>query len=133
MGFMDSYKKLDRLCSDVYGYRNGLSAYIESMKRINDGAYHTEGWKEDLKQLKHYRWIRNRIAHDPGCTEKTMCRRGDEEWLEDFYIRVKSHEDPLAVYYECESRRKKKALKFMSVILAVMLVAVMIYVTVSSR
>ena len=29
--FFEAYKRLDRLCSDIYGCRNGVSQYIEDM------------------------------------------------------------------------------------------------------
>ena len=34
--FFEAYKRLDRLCSDIYGCRNGVSQYIEDMERASD-------------------------------------------------------------------------------------------------
>ena len=31
MKFIDSYKRLEKLCSEVYGDNHGVSAYIEEM------------------------------------------------------------------------------------------------------
>ena len=33
--FFEAYKRLDRLCSDIYGCRNGVSQYIEDMERAS--------------------------------------------------------------------------------------------------
>ena len=33
--FFEAYKRLDRLCSDIYGCRNGVSQYIEDMERVS--------------------------------------------------------------------------------------------------
>ncbi len=105
MGFLDSYKKLEKLCGEIYGDEYGVSVYIEEMRSRPDGSYYVPGWEEDLKQLKHYRWVRNKIVHEPNCTEKTMCEPRDTRWIDDFYLRMMSSNDPLAVYYKAGNRR----------------------------
>ncbi len=98
MGFIDSYKHLERLCGDVLGDDRRISAYIDAMINTPRGAYLVAGWNEDLKMLKHYRWVRNRIVHDPGCCEENMCEPGDAVWLDNFYSRIMNQADPLALY-----------------------------------
>ena len=44
--------------------------------------------------------LRNKIVHEPDCTEKNMCEPGDEKWLEDFYSRIMKQSDPLALYHK---------------------------------
>lgn len=56
MSFIDSYKRLEKLCDEVYSDNHGLSAYIDEMNNNPNGAYYVPGWDEDLKQLKHTRW-----------------------------------------------------------------------------
>ena len=104
MSFMDSYKKLEKLCGDVLNDDRRVSAYIDEMINTPNGRHHVNGWDEDLKQLKHYRWIRNKIAHDPECTESNMCSKSDTKWINDFYSRIINKTDPLAIY-----RRSKKS------------------------
>lgn len=87
MDFITSYKRLEKLCGDLYGNNRGISSYIEDMKTL-PGYRHVSGWNEDLKQLKHYRQIRNQIVHEPDCSEETMCEPGDVEWLDRFYDRI---------------------------------------------
>lgn len=98
MGFIDSYKHLEKLCGELLNDNRCVSAYIDVMLNTPRGAYLVRGWTEDLKQLKHYRWIRNRIVHDPGCSEENMCRDGDTQWIESFYSRIMNQTDPLALY-----------------------------------
>ena len=64
MGFIDSYKHLEKLCGDMLNDDRRVSAYIDEMLDTPRGAYLVTGWNEDLKMLKHYRWVRNRIVHD---------------------------------------------------------------------
>ena len=91
MGFIESYKHLEKLCGDMLQTQHGISAYIDDMENTPKGSYLVQGWDEDFKRLKHYRWIRNQIAHEPNCTEENM-------WFEDFYYRIINKSDPLAMY-----------------------------------
>lgn len=98
MSFIDSYKRLEKVCSELYGDNHGLSSYIDEMLGNSMGSHYVSSWYEDLKQLKHYRWVRNQIVHEPGCSEENMCKFGDAEWLDKFYLRIMSATDPLALY-----------------------------------
>ena len=99
MGFIDSYKHLEKLCGDVLNDDRRVSAYIDEMLNTPRGPYYVRTWNEDLKNLKHYRWVRNKISHEPGCTEQNMCEPGDELWLNEFYSRIMSQTDPLSLYH----------------------------------
>ena len=98
MSFIESYKHLDKICGEMFETQYGVSAYIEEMLNNPHGSFLVRGWENDLKQLKHYRWIRNQIVHEPDCYEETMCEAGDDEWLDDFYERIINQTDPLALY-----------------------------------
>jgi hypothetical protein len=100
MGFMDSYKRLEKLCGEVMDDNRRVSAYIDEMLRTPRGSYLVRGWDEDLKRLKHYRWVRNEIVHNPTCTEETMCEWEDVQWIMDFHTRIMNQTDPLALYYK---------------------------------
>ena len=100
MDFLDSYKRVEKICNEMYGGNHGLSSYIDDMMKTSWGNRYVSGWEEDLKQLKHYRWIRNRIVHDPGCTDENMCDIKDVLWLDDFYSRIIAGTDPLALYHK---------------------------------
>lgn len=55
MGFIDSYKHLEKLCGDMLRTQHGVSAYIAEMESTPKGSYLVQGWDEDFKRLKHYR------------------------------------------------------------------------------
>ena len=98
MGFIDSYKRLEKLCGEVMNDEKRLSAYIDEMKKTPNGYKLVAGWEDDLEQLKHYRWIRNQIAHELDCREENMCEPNDALWLDHFYSRIMNQTDPLALY-----------------------------------
>ena len=98
MSFIDSYKRLEKLCSEIYNDNHGISSYIDEMISTPIGARYVPGWDDDLKQLKHYRWVRNQIVHEPGCTEADMCEPDDAEWINNFHSRIMTASDPLAQY-----------------------------------
>ncbi len=111
MGFSEEYKRLDRLCRDVMGDNCGVSAYVDEMENTSRGAFYVHGWATDFKQLKHYRWVRNQIAHTPGCTEENMCNDDDTQWVIDFYARIMNQTDPLALYRKATQPRQEKSVK----------------------
>ena len=98
MGFMEAYKRLEKLCGEVMNDERRIGAYIDEMQEKTGGASYVSGWEEDLKQLKHYRWVRNQIVHSPDCSEENMCDPEDVRWIEDFYERIMNQSDPLALY-----------------------------------
>ncbi len=105
MGFIESYKHLEKLCGEILNDDRRISAYIDEMINTPRGSYLVRGWDDDLKQLKHYRWVRNQIAHEPDCTEQNMCEPYDTVWLDDFYSRIMDQTDPLALYSKATKLR----------------------------
>lgn len=105
MGFIDSYKHLEKLCGEVLNDDRRISAYIDEMLNTPRGSRLVAGWDEDLRILKHYRWVRNRIVHDPECTEENMCEPEDALWLDNFYSRIMNRTDPLALYIRATKPR----------------------------
>ena len=95
MEFINSYKKLEKLCGEIYGSKHGISSYIDEMICTHSASQYILGWNEDIKMLKHYRWVRNKIVHEPDCSEDNMCEQDDAEWLDNFYSRIMSQTDPL--------------------------------------
>ena len=104
MGFIDSYKRLEKLCGEILNDDRRISAYIDEMVNNPRGAYCVSTWNEDLKKLKHYRWIRNKITHEPGYSEDNMCEPSDTWWLDDFYLRIMNQTDPLTLYHKAISK-----------------------------
>lgn len=111
MGFIEAYKRLEKLCGEILNDERRVSAYIEEMTNTSRGAYFVRGWDEDLKQLKYYRWIRNQIVHDPSCSEENMCNDDDTQWIIDFRARIMNQTDPLALYRKATQPRQKQTTK----------------------
>ena len=109
MGFIDSYKHLEKLCGEVSNDKRGVTVYIDGMAAAYRGSYLISGWDEDLKRLKRYRWIRNKIAHEPGYSEENMCTPDDAKWLEDFYLRIMNQTDPLTLYHRTIQQKKMQS------------------------
>ncbi len=107
MSFMYNYKRLEQLCNDLLNDDRGVSAYIDRMSDNPGGTRFVKGWRDDLKQLKHYRWIRNQIAHEPICSEAEMCDSDDIEWIVNFYNRIINQNDPLASYRQATAKPEK--------------------------
>ncbi|MBR5157478.1 MAG: hypothetical protein IKW59_06905 [Clostridia bacterium] len=103
MSFIDSYKHLEKLCGEILNDDRRLSAYIDEMINTPNGNYYVNNWDDDLKTLKHYRWVRNQISHEPGCNESNMCDPKDELWLNHFYSRIMKQTDPLSMYRKARS------------------------------
>ena len=108
MDFMNAYKRLEILCSELMDDSRGVSAYIDEMLKTTAGSYYVVSWETDLKLLKHYRWVRNQIVHDPQCDEDNMCQPGDAQWLDDFYSRIMRQTDPLAMYRKARERNNQR-------------------------
>jgi len=105
MGSIDSYKHLEKLCGEVLSDDRRVSAYIDEMLNTPRGSRLVAGWDEDLRILKHYRWGRNQIAHEPVCSEENMCEPEDTLRLDNFYSRIMNQTDPLALYIRATKSR----------------------------
>ena len=107
VGFIKSYKHLDNLCKDINGI--GVTGYINDMEDRPSAEYSIAGWKQDYLKLKHYRYIRNQIAHENYAEEENMSSPEDTVWLDNFYNRIMNQTDPLALYYKetvCQQVKK---------------------------
>ncbi len=110
--FFEAYKSLDKLCSEMYYCKNGVSAYIDQMKiEAFQGQYRVSSWNNDYKMLNHVRGVRNQIAHDSGTYQ--ISKPDDLDFVQEFRSRIFSGNDPLtllrkAVESEDSLRRQQK-------------------------
>ena len=105
---MESYKRLDKLCKDCYDSDSGITFYLQTMKSLRPSIRCASSWNEDYRKLNHYRYIRNQIAHNPECSEETMCCPGDAEWLDGFYQRIIDGSDPLTLHRKASEKSRKE-------------------------
>lgn len=91
----DEYKKVDKLCREIFSSQSGVTQYITEMEqKASYGRSVIPSWNDDYYTLKRVRWLRNKIAHESGATE---CNENDAAWLENFHRRLLEQQDPLAL------------------------------------
>ena len=95
----------------MYNDNHGLSVYIDEMIKALNGACYVPEWNENLKQLKHYRRVRNQIVHELGRTEENICDSKDVQWIESLYSHMMLVSDPLALYREAQNPQIVQNLK----------------------
>lgn len=104
--FFEEYKRTDALCRDLLSAGRGVSEYIEQMQAAEaEGCQWVPGWQDDFYALKHLRWLRNQIAHEPGGAD---CTAAELEQLRGFHQRVLAREDPLALLYQARQARASR-------------------------
>ena len=108
---MNSYKHLEKLCGEIMRDERRVSAYIDEMTCTPFGPSLVAGWNNDLKKLKHYRHIRNLIAHEPDCSEDSLCVPSDAVWIENFCTRILNLSDPLSLYRRALAEQRKAQAK----------------------
>lgn len=103
--FFEKYKKLDKLCGDLYQDSFGITHYIDDMKSISIMNYRNiPNWEMDLKELKRLRHICNRLAHAEDAFDENICQPKDIDWIINFYQRILTTSDPLALLYQNSKR-----------------------------
>ncbi len=108
--FFEAYKKLEKLCSEIYNCKNGVSKYIEEMEKAEiSGKYKISGWETFYKNLKHSRYIRNKIAHESG--NILYSTKADVEYVCDIYDSILNQKDPLAVLEKINKSKSKNITK----------------------
>ncbi len=107
--FFEEYKRLDKLCGDIYGERFGVTHYIDHMKSVPIGDYRNiRNWKADLDQLKHLRHLRNHLAHTENAFDEDICEQEDIDWIKNFHHRILDRSDPIALLYQLSKKEQKE-------------------------
>ena len=101
--FFDEFKKLDKLCRDIYGRsadnKLGVTLYLEDMNsKAQTGRAVVPNWSNDYNRLKRLRGIRNELAHSTDTFSREMCSYSDVEFIRAFYSRITKRTDPLSIY-----------------------------------
>lgn len=130
--FFEEFKKLEKLCGEMYGSHNGVTNYIDDMKDVPYSNYRDiPNWEDDLSQLKKMRHIRNNLAHEEGAFTKKVCTKNDIRWIQTFIKRIMNQSDPLAIQHRNQKNKKKGTLLskvgifFVVVLLVVLMVFIM--------
>ena len=130
--FFEEFKKLEKLCGEMYGSHNGVTNYIDDMKDVPYSNYRDiPNWEDDLSQLKKMRHIRNNLAHEEGAFAKKVCTKNDIRWIQTFIKRIMNQSDPLAIQHRNQKNKEKGTLLskvgifFVVVLLVVLMVFIM--------
>lgn len=103
--FLETYKRFEALCDDLFSCRHGVSAYIVEMERTPDiWQRKVPGWKDDFYTLKHLRWLRNQLVHNPsapGCTDE------DVRKLQTFHARILNRRIRWPYFICCGARKRR--------------------------
>ena len=93
MDYIDSYKRLDQLCRDMFRTKDGVTEYINQMDRVISRINSKRNWRNFYSRLKYQRRLRNNLVHNTDCSE---CTEEDIDEIEYFFELILKQEDPLA-------------------------------------
>ena len=113
--FLEEYKRLDNLCKDYLQSQRGVSDYIEQMEKTeySDRCY-LLSWDEDYKQLKHLRWVRNKLAHEVGTLDCDFCNQDDIDWIRNFRNQILNGSDPFTIIRKSKQNARKTSKQYTS-------------------
>lgn len=96
ISYIKEYIELDNACAEALGInRGGVSAYISELKERG----HTGSDKEILKNLKRYRKIRNKLAHENDAIDEIdEITSNDIRWISSFKKKLLKKKDPISLY-----------------------------------
>ena len=107
--FFETYKKLEKICNEIFSATNGVTQYIDEMETVSFSVYYNiPNWKSDLSTLKNLRYIRNQIAHNEGSFDQNLCTQNDIDWLNNFHMRIMEQTDPLSLLRKKVTSAKPK-------------------------
>ena len=93
LDYLDSYKRLDQLCRDMFRTKDGVTEYINQMDRVISRINSKQDWRNFYSRLKYQRRLRNDLVHNTECSE---CTEEDIDEIEYFFDLILKQEDPLA-------------------------------------
>lgn len=93
--FLEEYKELDNLMKDYLRSESGVTAYIEALESMPSDKQFL--YLEDIKKLKHLRWIRNNLAHESNSMNKNVCNDDDIDSIRKYYEKIINNLDPLHI------------------------------------
>ena len=105
--FLESYIRIEKFCNEIYNEKNGITCYVEEMKSKNVSAAQGYYWEDDLDRLKKYRHIRNKMVHEVDGFDSENCSQEDIAWLDDFYNKLMTGEDPLSRYRKISQQKQQ--------------------------
>lgn len=107
--FLEEYKRLDALCNDIFGVKDGVSEYIRQMNATPLEFRVYDDWEGCHGRLIRLRHLRNKLVHEPGAFDEVYCTDRDMAWLHFFRNQLLQRADPLVLAAAEQKRREKFA------------------------
>ena len=79
----------------------------------------------EYNKLKHYRWVRNKIAHEADIKESDLYTDEDIKWLKSFYNKISKEKDQLSIYKKIKQEQKK--LSMLDIIVTIVMLTIIIF------
>ena len=108
MDYIDSYKRLDQLCRDMFRTKDGVTEYINQMDRVISRINSKRDWRNFYSRLKYQRRLRNNLVHNTDCSE---CTEEDIDEIEYFFELILKQEDPLAYIRKQQSLIRRASIE----------------------
>lgn len=108
LDYLDSYKRLDQLCRDMFRSKDGVTEYINQMDRVISRINSKQDWRDFYSRLKYQRRLRNNLVHSTECSE---CTEEDIDEIEYFFELILKQEDPLAYIRRQQALTKKASIE----------------------
>ena len=106
--FLEEYKKLDKLCKEIYNSEKGITSYIDDMRNTNySEKIVIPCWEHDIHTLVSLRHARNKLTHEVGTSDSPICTYADIDWLKNFYHRIVNRQDPIAIIHKNRYAKKQ--------------------------
>lgn len=93
LDYLESYKRLDQLCRDMFRTKDGVTEYINQMDRLISRINSKQDLRNFYSRLKYQRRLRNDLVHNTECLD---CTEEDIDEIEYFFDLILKQEDPLA-------------------------------------
>lgn len=108
--FFEEYKRLDKLCGELYDAPYGVTHYIDDMKSAPRDSYRRiSSWNTDLRELIRLRHIRNYLAHAEGAFHEDVCVQSDIDLIKNFHQRIMNQSDPLAMLSKMSQPKQQQS------------------------
>ena len=104
LDYLESYKRLDQLCRDMFRTKDGVTEYINQMDRVISRINSKRDWRNFYSRLKYQRRLRNNLVHNTDCSE---CTEEDIDEIEYFFELILKQEDPLAYIRKQQSLTRR--------------------------
>ncbi len=95
---VEEFGKLERLCSQIYSEKHGVTCYIEDMEHTYNDSIHIANWKRDLRRLKEIRHKRNNLSHGEVPFSAPCADQDDIDFVTNFRDRILNSSDSLSQY-----------------------------------